>query len=83
MPPNIQHPCSMPFSLQVTLSLNEEVIQSQYIMASEDKAVFSDLTPNTVYVVNSDFTLFNGSSQQEIPLPAVLAVTGKSTLALS
>ena len=83
MPPNIRHPCSMPFSLQVTLSLNEEVIQSQYIMASEEKAVFSNLTPNTVYVVNSDFTLFNGSSQQEIPLPTVLAVTGKSTSTLS
>ena len=83
MPQNSKHPCSMPFSSQLTLSLNEEVIQSQYIMASEDKAVFPDLTPNTVYIVNSNVTLINGSSQEEIFLSPVSAVTGKSAPALS
>ena len=52
-------------------------------MASEDKAVFPDLSPNTVYVVNLDVTLINGSSQQKIFLSPVSAVTGKSAPALS
>ena len=82
MPPEIKHPCSMPFSLQVTLSLNEEVIRSQYVTASEDKVVFPNLTPNTVYVVNSYVTLINGSSKQEIFLSPVPAVTGKFEPAL-